>query len=141
MNTPGVKVSSNLAKVMIGFIVLVIVGVFIWPHLWPAKASVPEIPVTKFAEPPRPIAAPIPKLIPMVHAQASPTPQARPTPCQSCIEAANEVLTRYLHAIRTGAGADNREEQRNVYESPQTVPNTNPPVWKPTVPGNEQFHL
>ena len=140
--TPGIKISSNLAKVMIGFIVVVMVGVFIWPHLWPAKASVPEIPVTKFAQPPRPIAAPsIPKLIPMVHAQASPTPQARSTPCQPCIEAANEVLTRYLHAIRTGAGGDNREDQRNIYESPQVVPNTNPPVWRPPVSYNEQSHF
>lgn len=119
MNTPGVKISARLAKLAVGFIVLVIAGVFIWPHLWPTKASIPEVPVTHFAQPPSPIATPsLAKLVPLSPLQATPAPKAQPTPCQPCIEAANEVLTRYLHAIRTGAGTEDREEQRNVFESP-----------------------
>jgi hypothetical protein len=141
--TPGVKISSGLAKLAAGFIAVVTVGVFIWPHLWPAKASIPEVPVTHFASPPSPIASPsIAKLMPLPHLQpsAATSPKAQPTPCQLCIEAANEVLTRYLHAIRTGAGADNREQQRNTYESPQVVPNTPAPVWRPAAPADGQFH-
>ena len=142
MNTPGVKISSRLAKIGVGFIALVVVGVFVWPHLWPAKASIPEVPVTHFAPPPHPIAAPsLTKVMPLPVApvQASPTPQARPTPCQPCIEAANEVLQRYLKAIRDGAGADNRED-RNAYEAPQVYSNTNHPVYVPTTPALGQLH-
>ena len=80
------------------------------------------------------------KLLPLPAAQASSTPKAQPTPCQPCIEAAREVLTRYLAAIRTGAGADNREERPNVYEAPQVNANANHPVYVPAVPGNDQLH-
>ena len=112
MSTPGVKISSRLARIGIGFIALVILGIIVWPHLWPAKATIPEVPVTHFLPAPSPIATPsLRKLLPLPAAQATPTPKAGPTPCQPCIEAANEVLQRYLTAIRTGAGADNREEQ------------------------------
>jgi cell division septation protein DedD len=143
MNTPGVKISSYLARLGIGFFVLVILGIIIWPHLWSAKASIPEVPVTHFAAPPSPIATPsISHLMPAVSpVQSTPVPKARPTPCQPCIEAAKEVLARYLAAIRTGAGADNREEQRNVYEAPQVGSNTNHPVYVPGVSGNEQSHF
>lgn len=140
--TPGVKISSGLAKLAAGFSAVVMVGVFVWPHLWSTKASIPEVPVTHFAAPPSPIPSPsIRHLMPMPVAQpaATASPKAQPTPCQPCIEAANEVLTRYLHAIRTGAGADNREEQRNVYESPQ-VASTPAPVWRPAAPADGQFH-
>ena len=141
MNTPGVKISSRLAKLGLGFLALVILGVFIWPHLWPAKASIPEVPVTHFATPPSPIPTPsFKKLLPMPVAQSTPVPKARPTPCQPCIEAANEVLQRYLKAIRDGAGADNREEKPNVYESPQVYSNTNHPVFVPSVPTLGQPH-
>jgi hypothetical protein len=143
MNTPGVKVSSRLAKIGIGFLAVIIIGVFAWPHFWTSKAAIPEIPVTHFAAPPSPIAAPtLPKIMPLVHTQATPVPQARPTPCQPCIEAANEVLQRYLKAIHDGAGADNREErQRNIYEAPQVDPNTNHPIWQPPVVGYGQSHF
>jgi cell division septation protein DedD len=142
MNTPGLKISSRLARIGLGFLALVIVGVIVWPHLWSAKASIPEVPVTHFAAPPSPIATPsFRKLLPLPIAQPSASPKAQPTPCQPCIEAANEVLTRYLHAIRTGAGADNREEKPNVYEAPQMVPNAPHPVYVPTVPGNDQPHF
>jgi hypothetical protein len=141
INTPGVKISSRLAKIACGFIGLVILGVFVWPHLWPAKASIPEVPVTHFAAPPSPIPTPsLKKFIPLSPAQASPIPKAQPTPCQPCIEAANEVLQRYLHAIRDGAGTDQKEEQRNVFESPQLFPNTNHPVYVPAVPAVVQPH-
>ena len=141
MNTPGVKISGRLARIGVGFIVLVILGVIVWPHLWTAKASIPEVPITHFQPAPSPIATPsLRKLLPLPAAQSSPTPKARPTPCQPCIEAANEVLARYLAAIRTGAGADNREEQRNVYQAPQVVPNSNPPVWVPSPTVNGQLH-
>ena len=140
MNTPGVKISSRLAKLAVAFIALVIVGVFVWPHLWNAKASIPEVPVTHFAAPPAPITAPsITHLMP-APLQATPTPKAQPTPCQPCIEAANEVLQRYLHAIRDGAGADNRED-RNSYEVPQAFPNPNRPMRGPAVPPVEQSHF
>jgi len=139
--TPGVKISSRLAKLAVGFIALVIVGVLVWPHLWTAKASIPEVPVTHFAPAPSPIPAPsLHAFLPLPISQTTPTPKAQPTPCQPCIEAANEVLARYLHAIRTGVGDDNREDQRNVYETPQVVSNPPPPVWRPSVSGNDQFH-
>src|SRR5713101_3639201 len=139
--TPGVKISSRLAKIGAGFIVLVILGIVVWPHLWTAKASIPEVPVTHFQPAPSPIATPsLRKLLPLPAAQSSSTPKARPTPCQPCIEAAREVLTRYLAAIRTGAGADNREERPNVYEAPQVNANANHPVYVPAVPGNDQLH-
>jgi hypothetical protein len=141
MNTPGVKISPRLAKIGLALVIGVPAGFFILPRLWPAKASIPEVPVTHFAQPPSPIATPtIRKLMPFPAAQASPTPKAQPTPCQPCIEAANEVLQRYLAAIRTGAGADNREEKPNVYESPQMVPNPPVSVWRPVVPSNDQLH-
>jgi hypothetical protein len=140
MNTPGVKISSRLAQIGIGFMALVIVGVFVWPHLWPAKASIPEVPVTHFASPPSPIPTPsLRKLLPMPVAQSTPVPKAQPTPCQPCIEAASQVLQRYLHAIHDGAGDDNRED-RNAYEVPQIYPNTNHPVFVPSVPAVEQPH-
>ena len=143
MNTPGTKISTRLAKVGLALVIGVPAGFFILPHLWPAKASIPEVPVTHFAEPPKPIVAPsLPKLIPQAM-QSTPTasPKAQPTPCQPCIEAANEVLQRYLHAIRTGAGADNREEQRNIYEVPQQmVPNAPHNVWVPNAPALQQPH-
>jgi hypothetical protein len=140
-NTPGVKISSRLAKIGIGFMALVIVGVFLWPHLWTSKAAIPEVPLTHFAAPPSPIPTPsLRKLMPLSPVQATPAPKAQPTPCQPCIEAANEVLQRYLKAIRDGAGADQREEQHNVFETPQVYPNTNHPVFVPTVPAVEQPH-
>jgi hypothetical protein len=141
MNTPGVKISPRLAKIGLALVIGVPAGFFILPRLWPAKASIPEVPVTHFAQPPSPIATPtIRKLMPLPAAQASPTPKAQPTPCQPCIEAANEVLHRYLAAIRTGAGADNREEKPNVYESPQVYSNANHPVFVPSVPALQQPH-
>src|SRR5207245_810068 len=103
MSNPGVKISSRLARIGAGFILLVIVGVIVWPHLWHASASIPEVPVTHFAPPPSPIATPsFTRLMPTAPTQATPAPKAQPTPCQPCIEAAREVLQRYLAAIRTG---------------------------------------
>jgi hypothetical protein len=136
------KGEESTAIVFWGLIAVVVVGVIIWPHLWPAKASIPEIAPTHFAEPPKPITAPsIAKLMPLAPVQATPTPKAQPTPCQPCIEAANEILARYLAAIRTGAGPDNREEKPNVYESPQVVPNAPAPVWRPIPSANGQSHF
>ncbi len=141
MNTPGVKISGRLARIGVGFIVLVILGVIVWPHLWTAKASIPEVPITHFQPAPSPIATPsFRKLLPLPIAQSTPTPKAQPTPCQPCIEAANEVMARYLAAIRTGAGADNREERPNVYEAPQVNSNTPPPVWRPVPSATNQLH-
>jgi hypothetical protein len=142
MNTPGVKIGSRPIKLFLGLVAVVIVGVIIWPHLWPAKAPIPDIAPTHFAEPPKPITAPsIAKFMPLAPVQATPTPKAQPTPCQPCIEAANEVLARYLAAIRTGAGPDNREEKPNVYETPQVVPNAPAPVWRPVPSANGQSHF
>ena len=141
MNTPGTKINPRLAKIGLALVVGVPAGFFILPRLWPAKASIPEVPVTHFAAPPSPIPTPsLTKLMPVTHAQSTPAPKAKPTPCQPCIEAANEVLQRYLHAIRTGAGADNREERPNVYEAPQMVPNAPPPVWRPAPSADGQLH-
>jgi hypothetical protein len=141
VNTPGTKISPRLAKVGLALVIGVPAAFFILPRLWPAKASIPEVPVTHFAAPPSPIPTPsLTKFMPVTHAQSTPTPKARPTPCQPCIEAANEVLQRYLTAIRTGAGADNREEKPNVYEAPQIYSNTNHPVFVPSVPVVEQPH-
>ncbi len=141
LNTPGVKISPRLAKVGLALAIGVPAGFFILPHLWIAKASIPEVAPAHFAAPPSPIAPPaMRKLLPLPAAQASSTPKAQPTPCQPCIEAAREVLTRYLAAIRTGAGADNREERPNVYEAPQVNANANHPVYVPAVPGNDQLH-
>ena len=142
MNAPGTKISPRLAKVGLALLVGVPAGFFILPRLWPAKASIPEVPVTHFAAPPSPIATPAPltKILPITPLQPTPAPKAKPTPCQPCIEAANEVLARYLAAIRTGAGADNREEKPNVYESPQVYSNANHPVFVPSVPALQQPH-
>jgi hypothetical protein len=141
MNPPGVKINSRLAKVGLALVIGVPAGFFILPRLWPAKASIPEVPVTHFAAPPSPIATPsIRKLMPLPAAQASSSPKAQPTPCQPCIEAAREVLTRYLAAIRTGAGADNREERPNVYESPQVISNAPHNVWVPNATALQQPH-
>ena len=142
MNTPGVKISPRLAKVGLALVIGVPAGFFILPRLWPAKASIPEVPVTHFAAPPSPIATPAPlaKILPITPAQATPVAKPTPTPCQPCIEAAREVLTRYLTAIRTGAGADNREEKPNVYTAPQVVPDPPHNVWIPSLPPNGQFH-
>jgi hypothetical protein len=144
MNTPGVKISSRLAKIGVGFIAFVILGVFVWPHLWSSKAAIPEVPPTHFAPPPSRIPTPsLRALMPPPVAQATPVPKAQPTPCQPCIEAANEVLQRYLHAIRDGAGADNREDRNtygNIYEAPQVYPNTNHPIFVPSLPAVEQPH-
>jgi len=141
VNTPGVKISSRLAKVGLALVIGVPAGFLILPRLWPAKASIPEIPVTHFQAPPSPIATPsLRKLLPLPIAQPAASPKAKPTPCQPCIEAANEVLQRYLTAIRTGAGADNREEQRNIYDSPQMVPNPPHNVWVPNAPALQQSH-
>lgn len=138
MNPAGVKISSKLAKGFVGFLVIVAAGVLMWPRLWKSQPATPEIPVTRFADPPRPIQPPqIAKLLPLPIAQAAPsaTPKAQPTPCQPCIEAANEVLARYLAAIRTGAGSDDRDEHRSVYEIPQANPSPSHPVFIPAIPG------
>jgi hypothetical protein len=143
VNTPGTRISGRLAQLAVAFLIVVGFVALSWPHMWSSKPSIPNIPVTKFSEPqhvvmPQPIAPPsIKALAPMV--VPHPTPQARPTPCQACIAAANEVLMRYLHAIRDGAGADNREE-RNVYEAPKVYPNPAPPVFVPGALSYDESH-
>jgi hypothetical protein len=141
--TPGVKLSKRLAMIAASFIAILIAMTFAWPHLHFNTAAVPVVPVTHFAPPPpTPLPTPIPTpsmtILPHTQAQASSTatPRARATPCQPCTEAANEVLARYLHAIRDGAGDDD-SERRNVYEAPQIFPNQNHPVYVPATPSNE----
>ncbi len=142
MSQPGVKISSRLAQLAVAFIIIVIAGTLLWPRMHMAKPEVPVVPVTQFAPPPKPIAppaitSPVAKLLP-IPLQPTPaaTPQAKPTPCQPCIEAANEVLARYLHAIRTGAGTDDHED-RNVFEAPKVFSNPSHPVWVPAVPSHD----
>jgi hypothetical protein len=145
VNTPGTRISGRLAQLAVAFFIVVTAGALMWPRMWTSKPSIPNIPVTKFAEPqhvvmPQPIAPPsIKTLAPMVMVHPTPTPQARPTPCQPCIEATNEVLMRYLHAIRDGAGTDDREE-RNVYEIPKADPNAPHPIYVPGAAGYGQLH-
>ena len=136
---PGAPIKTRLAIFGVCFIVLMmLIGLFA-PRLHVTHASIPTIPATKFSVPQQPIMATvIQKALAVPTPVASPEPKAKPTPCQPCQQAAMEVLTRYLAAIRTGAGADDRQEQKNVFEAPR-VYSTPHAVWTPSVLGNNQL--
>ena len=130
---PGRPINPRLAKLALGVISFIALGIFIWPHLRRAKASIPEVPITHLSIPQAAQAIVKTTFKPPVEPMASPTPKAQPTPCEPCIQAANEVLNRYLHAIRTGAGDDN-PNRRNTIEVPQVYSQQASPVWKPAIP-------
>jgi hypothetical protein len=136
---PGAPIKTRLAIFSACFIVLMmLIGLFA-PRLHVTRASVPTIAATKFNVPQQPIVTTVlQKTLAAPTPATSPQPKAQPTPCQQCQQAAMEVLTRYLTAIRTGAGADDREERPNNFEAPSLYP-ANHPVYVPGVLGNDQL--
>jgi len=139
----GIPIGRRLLRLGLGLIIVTIIGFWMWPHLWTAKPAVANVEPGKFTTPQQQPMQPPPgvqKFVPppvLPHIITAP-PKAQPTPCQPCIQAANEVLTRYLNAIRHGAGTDDRQDTR-VNEIPSVYPNSHP-VWVPDGMANAQLH-
>lgn len=118
-------------------------GVFGPKIPWPFHhVSTPTIATAKFREPePTPTPPLVVRAAQAIMATPAPTPAAKATarPCLPCQQAAQEVLTRYLERIHTGAGSDEQEDQKNVFEVPSIYP-TPHPVWTPSVLGDNQLH-
>ena len=134
----GVRISKRLlisGAGLAGFILLIMVFA---PRFRWNRATIPTIETAKFHQP---------SLQPALHTVSSPLTKLSPlkeetktrTPCQPCIQAAQEVLARYLAAIRTGAGPDDRQQQTNVLET-NRIYSPNSPMYAGSVLGNDQLH-
>ena len=105
MNHLDGRISPRLIYIAGTFFCIVVLTFFIWPRSKPKAAPPPPKPMPKITKVPMPfepqvmpMATPTPQQVQVIQQQAIPTPA--PTPCQPCLE----VLSRYIHAIRTGAG-------------------------------------
>src|SRR6185437_3812898 len=122
------RISPRVAKLMVGFIFLTVVGVYALPRLFHKSTALADIPHQHFSVP---LATPTPmahvvmqKAAQVLHLPPPPEAKKKDKPvCQPCIQAANEVLMRYMKAIRDGAGSDDSlEHYGNLAVSPQVYP-------------------
>jgi hypothetical protein len=136
----GTRISKRLAIAglgVLGFLTLIaIAGPRL--HLFHHDA-LPTVTTTKLTAPQQPILEVIHKPT-FQQMLAPPPPVSKPqkTVCQPCIQAAQEVLARYLSALRTGAGTDDQQELSNVFETPRIYP-ADSAVHDRTVFDNQQL--
>jgi len=139
---PGVRISKRLGIASLFFLGLLIMIAVAGPrvHLFQHQ-SVPTVETMKLSAPQeQPVIQPYhaPSFKPVLPINNTRAETKKPT-CQPCIQAAQEVLTRYLSAIRTGAGADETLELPNVLETERVYPTVNS-MYGSSVLGNSQLY-
>jgi len=136
----GTKISKRLAIAGLGFLGVLVLIAIAGPRIhFFEHDSVPNVTPTKLSAPQeQPVLQPYHKpTLALLPAQQASKPNTKPV-CQPCIQAAQEVLMRYLNAIRTGAGADEQQEFSNVLETQQLYP-VSRPLHADGVLGNDQL--
>ena len=137
----GVPISKRLVIAGFFFLGVLVLIAIAGPRIhFFEHDSVANVTPTKLSAPQeQPVLQPYHKpTLALLPTQQASKPNTKPV-CQPCIQAAQEVLDRYLAAIRTGAGIDEEQELNNVFEAPRIYP-ANSPMYGGPVFDSNQLH-
>ena len=120
---PGSQISKRLAIFGVGFVGLLLLIAVLGPRIGWHHKSAPVIETKQLSNPiEQPAVKPQLYQKPTLKTVIATKTETKKAVCQPCIQAAQEVLTRYLNAIRTGAGTQEEQEASNVLETDRVYP-------------------